>query len=112
MPSPLARRTYTKFSGRVYILIQNDMLIVLRHGLSMIETSVCWKADLGHLTLKLGQFCRKMDLVQLIHITPYFEQLNSRSLFHDDVLSTHRIRGISVPGKNSGYRDLGMRIYY
>lgn len=73
MPSPLARRTYTKFSKRVYILIQNDMFIDTRHGLSKIETSVCWEADLGHLTLKLGKFCRKMDLIQFIHIAPYFE---------------------------------------
>jgi hypothetical protein len=47
--------------------------------------------DLRHLALKFSELGYDAELLPIIHVTPYFVQLNTRSLFHDDVLNTHWI---------------------
>ena len=80
--------------------------------MTKVEASARWEADIRHLILELGQLSHDLNPVQLIHITPYLEQLNPRSLRRDDVLRTNRIRRICIPGEDFGYWNCSTRVYF
>lgn len=76
--------------------------------MAMVQTAISREVYRHQLTLPLGQLLNDSKFGYFFNLIPHFKELNTDSLFHDNILCPHGVRSIRAPGIDIWYWEIGI----
>ena len=76
--------------------------------MTMVQATISLELYRHQLILPLCQLLDDGKPGCFFDLIPRFEELNTDSLFHDDILHSNGVRSVGAPSIDIGYRDIGI----
>lgn len=108
----VAKWSDTVGPGSIDTCWKSKSFIDVSDRFAMVQAAIGRKIYLHQLALPLGQLLDDSKPVEILELIPHFEELNTYSLLHNDILSPHGVRSIRAPCIDTWYWNVGKASRY